>query len=89
MTTNRVKEFDAFPMMNIVGGKTVIESWDGKISIDFRWVAGAFPGAPGNGSTDVILAGSGRNQAITIRCAYSEFVEMWTRRRRSGSSRSF
>lgn len=52
--------------------------WEGKVSVDLKWVASARPkAAHGFIWTEISMAGSGGNQAFGINIPYSEFMPMW------------
>jgi len=75
--TSTIREFEAWPEHDAIKDGRYTFTWRGKVSIDLTWVSGAYIGIAGEGSTAVVLAGSDRSQAITINCAYPDFMKMW------------
>ena len=81
MSNRTIREFEAYPEAGFVEGQGWIAVlWKGRVSIDLAWVAGARPGQF-VGTTAVIMAGSGWQHEVPIRCAYRDFMKMWVEAR--------
>lgn len=87
---NPIREFECYPSWDTEAHPKAW-SWDGKISIDLRWIASAAPhhttmwrdvDFTGVSGTEIVLAGSDRSNSITINVAYPAFMAMWMEARR-------
>ena len=73
-----IVEFEIFPHRPpaILGGQSVLR-WEGKWSVDLRWVAAAEEYDAHHRTTQIYLCGSGLGGGREINIAYVDFMTLW------------
>lgn len=73
-----IVEYDTTPVCrNDAATGGYIFDWQGRRSVDLRWVASATPWE--THFTEITLCGAGAAASVLIRCPYSDFMRDWAR----------